>query len=424
VREISKKKEKNKIPRKARNDGKMKFKYQARTKEGELQAGFIEAGNRDTALQILASHDLFVLSVASAEKKQFFEGVSGFMNRVRRKDMIIFARQLATLLDARLPLNDALVTLGEQTTNTVLKEAIAQIAQDINSGLSFSQSLERQGKIFPSYYVAMIRASEVTGNLNEAATFLADYTEREGNLASKASSALIYPAVLLGLFLVVGFILLAFVFPQIEPIFQESNVSMPWYTTILLGLGTFLQKWWAAVIVAIFFIVVIVLDYFRSDEGKALWDEVEIRLPVVKKVYLPLLMARFGNAMALLIHGGIPIAQSLEIMENMMDSVPYTDILRGVTEDVRQGQLLSESLAQHPEYFPTLVPQMVGIGEKTGKTEEMFSRVAAIYTREANEVADNLADLIQPVLLIGMGLLVGLLFASILVPLYSLTASI
>jgi type II secretory pathway component PulF len=147
-------------------------------------------------------------------------------------------------------------------------------------------------------------------------------------------------------------------------------------------------------------------------------------LPILKKVYLPLLMARFGNAMALLIHGGIPIAQSLEIMETMMDSAPYTEILRSVTEDVRQGQLLSESLARYPEYFPALVSQMIGIGETTGKTEEMFNRVAGIYTREANKVMDNLTDLIQPVLLIGVGALIGLLFASILIPLYSLTASI
>jgi len=402
----------------------MKFKYQARTKEGELQAGFVDAGSRDAALQILAGHDLFVLSVVSTEERPWYAALTGLANRVRRRDMVIFTRQLATLLEARLPLNNALITLREQTRNDVLKEAIGQISQDIDSGLSFSQALERQGKLFPSYYTAMMRASEVTGNLNEAAEFLADYTEREGNLASKASSALVYPGILLGLFVVVGFILLTFVFPQIEPIFQESNISIPWYTQAFLGMGTFLQKWWPAVVIAVIFLVTIVIDYFQSEEGKALWDEAEIHLPVFKKVYLPLLMARFGNAMSLLIHGGIPIAQSLEIMGAMMNSAPYTEILRNVTEDVRQGRLLSESLAQYPEYFPALVSQMVGIGETTGKTEEMFNRVSTIYTREANQVADSLADLIQPVLLIGMGLLVGLLFASILIPLYSLTASI
>lgn len=402
----------------------MKFKYQARTKEGELQAGFVEAGTRDAALQILANHGLFVLSVSATEKKSWYEPLTSFISRVRRRDLIIFARQLSTLLEAQLPLSNALTTLREQTTNETLKDAVAQISQDIQSGLSFSQALEHQGSIFPPYYTAMIRASEVTGNLNEAAAFLADYTEREGILASKASSALIYPGILLGLFLVVGFILLTFVFPQIEPIFQESNVSIPWYTGVFLGTGVFLQKWWPAVIIAAIFVVIIVADYFKSSEGKALLDEGEVRLPILKKVYLPLLMARFSNAMALLIHGQIPIAQSLEIMATMMDSAPYTEIIQTVTEDVRQGRLLSESLSQYPEYFPALVAQMVGVGETTGKTEEMFSRIAGIYTREANQVMDNLIDIIQPVLLIGMGLLVGLLFASILIPLYSLTASI
>ena len=389
-----------------------------------MQVGFVEAGNRDTASQILASHNLFVLSVVSAEKKHWYDVFVNFAGRVRRRDLIVFTRQLATLLEARLPLSSALTTLREQTTNEILREAIRQISQDIDGGLSFSQALERQGALFPSYYTAMIRASEVTGNLNEAAAFLADYAEHEGTLASKASSALIYPGVLLGLFLVVGFILLTFVFPQIQPIFQESNVSIPWYTQMFLGVGTILQKWWPAVLIAVVFLGVIVTDYFQSAEGKALWDEAEIRLPVFKKVYLPLLMARFGNAMALLIHGGIPIAQSLQIMETMMDSAPYAEIIHGVTEDVRQGKLLSESLAAYPEYFPPLVPQMIGVGETTGKTEEMFNRVAAIYSREANQVTDNLVDLIQPILLIGMGALVGLLFASILIPLYSLTASI
>ena len=151
-------------------------------------------------------------------------------------------------------------------------------------------------------------------------------------------------------------------------------------------------------------------DYFRSSEGRALLDEGEVNLPILQKVYLPLLMARFSNAMELLIHGQIPIAQSLEIMATMMDSASYAEIIQSVAADVRQGQLLSESLAQYPKYFPTLVSQMIGVGETTGKTEEMFGRIASIYTRDANQVMDNLIDVIQPVLLIGMGLLVGLLF--------------
>ncbi|MDE2019520.1 MAG: type II secretion system F family protein [Patescibacteria group bacterium] len=402
----------------------MKFKYQARTKEGELQVGIVDAGSRDAALQVLASHQLYTLTVESAEVSHWYDRINEFLNRVKRKDLVIFARQLATLLEARLPLNNALRTLHEQTANQRLRESIMQMTMDIDAGLSFSQALEHQQTIFPSYYVDMVRAAEVTGNLAEVAGFLADYTEREADLASKAASAMIYPGIVLGLFLVVGFILLTFVFPQIKPVFDQSDVSLPWYTQFFLGAGLALQKWWPAVLIGVLMLGTVLIDYANTPEGVALIDDMKLRLPVLNKVFFPLLMARFGNAAELLIHGGVPMAQALEIISHMMGNVLYEDVVHQVAEDVRQGKVLSESLADYPRYFPLMVPQMVSVGETTGKTEEMFHRLSLIYTREANQVMDNLVDLIQPILMIGMGLMVGFLFASILVPLYQLTASI
>jgi len=402
----------------------MKFKYQAKTQAGELQAGFVEAGSRDGALGILAGHNLFVLSVESTEKSGPFDRVAAFLKRVRRKDMIIFARQLATLLEARLPLNNALKILAQQTTNPTLKEAILEIAEDVDGGLSFSQAMERQKRIFPDYYVEMVRAAEITGNLNEVATFLADYTEKEGDLASKASSALIYPGIVLGLFVVVAFILLTFVFPSIGSVFAENNVALPWYTQALLTIGNFLKTWWIVVILAVGVLGFVIVDYFQTDEGVAFADDAKLRLPIVKKVYMPVIMARFGDAAALLTHGGIPIAQGLEIISHMVGNVLYRDVVHGIAEDVRQGKQLSESIASYPTFFPQLVSQMIAVGESTGKTEDMFRRLSAIYTREADQISGNLVDLIQPVLMIGMGLMVGLLFASILIPIYNLTANI
>ena len=402
----------------------MKFKYQARTKEGELQVGTVDAGSRDTAAQILSGHDLFVLSLESAEKPQWYDGIASFFNRVRTKDLVIFTRQLSTLLEARLPLGTAMKVLYQQTVNVKLKEAAGQVSADIDGGLSFSQALERQSEVFPSYYYEMVRAAEVTGNLNEVAGFLADYTEREGDLASKALGAMLYPGIIIGLFIIVGFILLTFVFPQITPIFVESGVKLPWYTSAFLGAGTFLQQWWIAVLISVVFLSVVVADYVKSPEGIALIDDLKIRLPILKKVYIPLIMARFGNAAALLMHGGVPVAQALEIMANMMGNSLYEEVTHAIAQDVRQGKLLSESLTDYPRYFPQIVPQMVSVGETTGKIEDMFRRLAGIYTREANQTMDTLVDLIQPILMIGMGVMVGLLFASILVPMYNLTASI
>ncbi|HUC31367.1 MAG TPA: type II secretion system F family protein [Candidatus Paceibacterota bacterium] len=402
----------------------MKFKYQAKTKEGATQVGFVEAANRDAASAILAGHDLFVLSVIADRPPNALDNFLGFFGRVGRKDIIVFTRQLATLLEARLPLNNALKILYEQTSNKTLKEGISQVTEDIEAGTSFSQAMARQDKIFPDYYIEMVRAAEVTGNMNEVASFLADYTEKEGDLASKAASALVYPGIVVGLFIVVAFILLTFVYPSLGAVFAENGVALPWYTQVLLNTGTFLNKWWVAVVVAVVAIGAIGVNYFQTEEGQAVLDEAKIRLPIIKKVYLPVIMARFGNSAALLVHGGIPIAQALEIIGHMVGNVNYRDVVHEIAQDVRQGSLLSASIAKYPDYFPPLVSQMVAVGETTGKIEEMFSRLSGIYTREADEITNNLVDLIQPVLMIGIGVMVGLLFASILIPIYNLTDSI
>ncbi len=402
----------------------MKFKYKAKTKDGELQVGFVEAGTRESAGNILATHELFILSIEEAEGPVWYEGILHFFKRVKTKDMVIFTRQLSTLLEARLPLNTALKTLLDQTKQPMLKEAVTQIAEDIDAGLSFSQAMERQGSIFPPFYIEMVRAAEITGNLNEVAGFLADYTEKEAVLAGKAASAMIYPGVVTGLFFAVGFILITFVFPQIAPVFQEGGVKLPIYTKILLGTGTFMSKWWPAVILMLAVVGVMLLNYARTEEGEALVDDIKIRFPILKKVFVPVIMTRFANAAALLIHGGIPIAQALEVISHMVGNILYKDVIHEVAEDVRQGELMSQSIEKHPDFFPSLVSQMIAVGETTGKIEQIFMRLAGFYGREADEVVNNLVDLIQPLLMIVMGVMVGFLFAAILVPLYSLTSNI
>ncbi len=401
----------------------MKFKYRAKTKSGEEQVGYVEAGSRDAAANILAGHELFILGLESAEKRSFFENIASYFSHVKRKDMIVFTRQLATLLEARLPLNTALKTLKNQTQQPVLKEAIGQVADDIDAGLSFSQAMERQGAIFPAFYIEMVKAAEVTGNLNEVAGFLADYAEREGELVSKAMSAMIYPVIVVGLFIAVALILVIYVFPQLLPIFEQSGVELPIYTLILLGVGTFLAKWWLAVLIVLLLLAALAFDYARTSEGEALIDDFKIKLPILKKVFLPVTLARFSNAAALLVHGGIPIAQALEIIGHMVGNVLYKDVTHEIAERVRQGELLSQSIGKYPEYFPPLVTQMVAVGETTGKIEQIFNRLAFFYGREADAVMNNLVDLIQPILMIAISVMVGFLFASILLPLYSLTTS-
>ena len=401
----------------------MKFKYQARNKEGEMQAGVVDAANRDSAVNILSSHELFILKLEAAEKPHWYDRLSGYFSGVKRNDMVIFTRQLATLLEARLSLNRALNTLEEQTQNLTLKEAVFRISQDVDSGLAFSQALERQGEIFSPFLVSLVRSAEVTGNLDQVAKFIADFTEREATLVSKARSAMIYPMIVIALFLLVGGLMVAVVFPQIGPIFENSGVEMPLLSRVMIGSGTFLSQWWFLFLIGFVILGVMIADYIRTPEGKAFMDDLKVRMPLVRKVFLPVTITRFANAAAMLSKGGVPVAQAMEIVGETVDNVLYRDLLHEVSQDVRQGMALSDAIAKHPDYFPALVPQMLAVGETTGQLDEILLRISNFYGREADSVVNNLVELIQPVLMIGIGLMVGLLFASILMPLYKLTAA-
>jgi type IV pilus assembly protein PilC len=402
----------------------MKFKYQAKTKEGEDQIGFVEAGSQDAALNILTSHELFILKIETAEQAHWYDRLGSYFKGVKQEDMVIFSRQLATLLEARLSLNKALSTLYAQTENPAMKEAVYQIAQDVDAGLAFSQALERQGEIFSGFYVSMIRSAEVTGNLDRVAGFLADYIERESVITSKAKSAMIYPGVIIGLFVVVGILMVSFVFPQLKPIFEESGVELPLLSRILINSGVFLGQWWPAVVVAGGIFVAVILDYVRTPEGQALRDEWKIRLPLFKKIFLPLTVTRFANAATMLIKGGVPVAQAMEIVGETVVNMLYRDILHDVSQDIREGTTLSNAITKYPDYFPPFVAQMIAVGETTGQLDQIFARISAFYNREADTVINNLVDLIQPVVMIAIGLMIGFLFASVLMPLYKLTGSI
>lgn len=398
----------------------MKFRYNARTKQGDLQTGFIDAVNREAAFNILVGHELFILNLEVAEAPKWYDRFLDIINRVKATDLMIFTRQFATLLDAQIPLGDSLKNIQKQTKNTILKEAVSEISADIDSGLSLSQAMERHSNIFSSFYASMIRSAEVTGRLEEVMSFMADYLEKEVNLMSRVRNALIYPAVVIGLFCVVAGIMVGFVFPQLQPIFAETEMQLPLVTQILLGTGNFVANWWPILLVILVVFIFVILDYFKTAEGKIVFDEFRVRVPVIGDLFKKLYVARFAESTSVLIRGGIPIAQALEISGHTIGSVIYRDILHEVAEAVRGGQLMSQALAEHEEYFPVIVSQMVSVGETTGKLEALLSRVSSFFTKEVENTVSNLVELIQPALMIVIGVLIGVLFAAILLPIYNM----
>jgi type IV pilus assembly protein PilC len=333
---------------------------------------------------------------------------------------MIFTRQFATLLGAKVPLSDSLKSLYRQTNNVILREVVYDLYSDIDSGLSFSQSLERQKTIFSEFYINMIKSAEVTGRVEEVMGFLADYLEKEAHLMSKVRNALIYPITVIIVFIGVAILLLTVVLPQIQPIFEESNIELPLFTKILLGIGSFLANWWLAVIFGVVILIMIFMNYLRTSEGQAVSDDFLVRLPVLGNLFRRLYVARFAESFSVLIKGGVPVVQSIEVAGHTIDNILYREALHEVAEDVKKGDLLSRALEKQEAYFPPLVSQMVAVGETTGKLDELLGRIASFYSRQVEDIVGNLVELIQPILILGIGVLAGLLFASILIPLYSL----
>jgi len=401
----------------------MKFRYKARTKEGELQVGFVEAPTKEGAVGILAGHGLYILSLAEAEKRNLSEQLLGFLNRVSAKDLMVFTRQFATLLSANVPLGDTVKTLINQTRNPILKEAIIDIRVDLDAGLSLSQALSRHGNIFSVFYVNMIQSAEITGRVENIMSYLADYIEKQVALTSKVRNALIYPVIMVVLFFAVSIIMGSIVLPQIGVVFKDLGVGLPAFTNLLIAFGSFLSSWWWAVLLAIAALAAFILDYLKTPEGRTVLDEIVLRIPVFNRLLRQLYVARFAESLSILIKGGIPIVQAIEVTGRTISSAVYEEVLHQVAEDVRKGGLLSQSLVKKETFFPPLVSQMVSIGESTGRLEGLLDKISAFYTREVEDLVGNLVELIQPMLMIVIGVLIGLLFASILSPIYKLVST-
>ena len=398
----------------------MKYRYSARTKSGELQVGFVESVSKEAALNILSSHELFILSIESIERPAWYNSVVNFFNRVKRQDLMIFTRQFATMLEASIPLGESLKSLYRQTKNGILRETIFEISSDVSAGLSLSQALERHSNIFSEFYINLIRSAEVTGQVERSMTFLADYLEKEIGLLTKVRNALIYPVFVVILFIVTAGILMGVVFPQIEPIFKESNVALPIITQIFLTMGRFVANWWLAIILAAVILTILMIDYFHTEEGKVVFDQLAIGMPIIGNLFKKVYVARFAEAASVLIKGGIPIAQAIEISGHTIGSILYRDALHEASESLRRGELLSQALEQKENFFPPLVSQMVAVGENTGRLDEMVDKIYSFYTRDVDSLVSGLVELIQPALILLIGALVGLLFASILLPIYNL----
>jgi len=404
----------------------MKFQYTARTKDGKLESDIVEAPSVEGAISILQDQQLIITDIKPYDASESFtfekliNKISALLNRVKNEEIVLFTKQLAVLIQAKVPLVQSLRVMEKQVENPSFTQVISEVANDVDAGMIFSRALAKHPKVFSNFFIQMVRSGEISGRLEETLVYLADYISRQYLLNSKAKGAMIYPAFIVAAFLVVGVVMLIFVIPNITAILVESGQKLPLVTRILIGLANFMKNWgWILFIILGGIIYFVAMSIKKSPEWRYVYDGFKLRLPIfgtlLKKIYL----ARFAETLSTLSSAGIAISQSLEITADVIGNAVYRRIILESNEAVRKGGNISAVFARYPEILP-MVTQMITIGEQTGKLDTILKQVAKFFTEEVNRAFDNLVNLIEPILIVVLGAGVGILVAAILLPIYNL----
>ena len=397
------------------------FTYKARTSQGEARSGMVEARSLEAAVDALQRSDLIVTEIRPTGETPLLARRIRFFDRVRQRDMVIFSRQLSTLFQAKVPVIQSLRTLAAETESRVLREAVDEVLENVSGGSSLSQAMGRHPEVFSPFYLSMVRAGEESGKLEEVFSYMADYLERSYALLSKARNALLYPAFVLVAFVGVIAVMLVVVIPRLTSIFAELGQQAPLYTRAIIAISQFLQQWGVVFLMFLAVAGVIAWRFARTDQGRLAVDALKIRAPLVgglaKKIYL----TRLADNLATLIVAGIPIIRALEITADVVSNRVYRRIILDAAEAVKAGNTVSTAFDKYRE-IPSLVTQMIRIGEESGRLDFILKSAAGFYQRDVDNLLDNFVSLIEPVLIISLGLGVGVLVAAVLVPLYNLSA--
>lgn len=397
----------------------MKFNYQVRTKEGEIQVGVIEASSRDTALSLLQKHGFYVTYLEEVKIPIYARRIELF-RRVSSRDIVLFSRQLSMMFTAKVPLIEALRVLSGQTEKLELREKILNLSEEIEGGSSFSKAIARHPKVFSTFYVSMVRAGEASGKLSESLTYLADHLEREYLLASKTKGALIYPSLVLLMVILVVVLMVSMVVPQLKLVIEEGGIEVPTITRRVLGASEFLRQHALIIITGFFILLFLVFRYYKTKRGKDFFDRVFLRLPIVGPFLKTMYLSRFAESLSTLISGGLMIGQALELSGNIVDNSAYKHAIFLTRDEVRRGTPISSVLALFPEIFPPVFVQMTLVGEKTGALDTSLMNIAGFYQKEVERGIANILGILEPALIIVLGVVVGGMMLSILMPLYQM----
>ena len=402
----------------------MQFTFKARTQSGEVKRGKIEAIDRDAAAQLLQKNNLVPLEVSVVKEGASLEAwIERITSSVSQKNLLIFYRQLSALVGAKIPIAPALRTIHMQTENAQLRTIVTEVASDVEDGMPLSESFAKLENVFTPLAVNMIRSGEVSGNLQGAIDFVAESAEQNYQLRSKVRGALIYPVFVICVALVIGFFTMTWILPKLTQVIKDMDVEVPWYTFVMIKIGDFMQVYWWAVLIVILGFIGAMIYYVRSESGKKEWDRIKLRMPVIGELYRYVYITRFSENLSVLLKGGIPIVRSLIIVADVVENIVYKNIILKAAQDVKVGGEINTEFFKHEE-IPPMVSSMIKIGEETGRLGEILDDVAAFYNSEVDQMTRNLSSIIEPVMIVILGIGVGVLVFSVLLPIYNIAGQL
>lgn len=402
----------------------MKFNFKAKTQEGEYREGTIEAGSKEAAVKVLQKNNLLPLSVQEEEKQNdLTKAFLKYYDRVTEKELVIFFRQLSILIEARVPILTSLAAIKEQTSNSYFVKVISEMVNDIEDGMSLSGALEKHKDIFSSLTINIIKAGETSGSLKKSIDYVAENIERNYTLSTRVRSALLYPGIVLVVFFIIGFLVISFILPKLTQVIKDLNAIVPWYTEAVMTVGDFMAVYWWAVAIVILGFVVTVMYYLRTNDGRREWDQVKIRLPIVGEIYRYVYITRFSENLAVLLAGGIPIIRALESVSAVINNSVYEAVFLKAAEEVKRGGNMSTVL-RRSSLIPPMVAHMVKIGEDSGQIDSVLGHIAKFYDQETEILTKNLSTLLEPVLMVIIGIAVGFMAFAILMPIYNIAGQI
>lgn len=398
----------------------MLFVYKAVTKEGRETSGDITAQTQDAAVNALQRSGLVVVSVRDAEKKNIFDLDINIFNRVSSKEISIISRQVATLLEAHVPALKTFRLISSEVDNPIVARKFTEISDDIQNGIPISDALFKHPTLFSDFYINMVRGGEESGKLAETFSALADYLDRSYELMSKARGALIYPAFVISTFVIVMVLMLTLVIPRLSEIIAQSGQDVPFYTKIVIGTSLFLVNYG---FFALMILIAVGFFGWRYTRGTSFVAHAKLWTPVIGNLYRMLYLSRIADNMYVMLGNGISMVRSIEITTKVVDNEIYRKILEQAVIAVKAGAPLSSTLQGKPE-IPNVMIQMIKVGEETGELGNILEKLAVFYRREVTNAINTLISLIEPTMIVGLGIGVGGVLASVLIPIYQIAGNV